>query len=548
MLGPVAAGLAGAVGPAFGWAPELGAAGFSLEAWRTLFAWPGLARAAGLSLGVGVLATVVSLGLTLLICAGWQGTRVWRWVERGLSPILAMPHAAAAFGLAFLIAPSGWAVRAASPWLTGWETPPDVLVVQDPLGLALVAGLVAKEVPFLLLMTLAASVQAEAGRTLLVARALGQGRVSGWLKAVLPRIWPQIRLPVYAVLAYSMSVVDVAAILGPNAPPTLAVRIVGWMNDPDLAWRSVASAGALLQLGLVAGALAAWRAGEVGVGRLGRRWAEGGARWPAAAEGAARGAGLLAATATAAAAGFGLAGLAVWSCAGLWTFPEALPDGWTLRSWARHGPAMAGPALATLGIALAATVAALGLAAACLETEFRRGRRPGAGALWLLYLPLIVPQVAFLPGLQRLALAAGLEGGWASVAAAHLVFVLPYVFLSLGDPWRAWDRRWATAGGAVGASGWGVLWRVRAPMMLAPLLTAFAVGFAVSVGQYLPTLLIGGGRVPTLTTEAVALASGGDRRAIGVWALAQAGAAALPFLLAAVGPRLIWRNRRALRG
>ncbi len=41
------------------------------------------------------------------------------------------------------------------------------------------------------------------------------------------------------------------------------------------------------------------------------------------------------------------------------------------------------------------------------------------------------------------------------------------------------------------------------------------------MAQYLPTLLIGGGRVETLTTETVALASGANRRVIGVTALAQ---------------------------
>ena len=279
MLGPVAAGLAGTLAPAFGWSPALGGAGWSLAPWRELFDWPGIARASALSLGVGLGATAVSLAVTVLICAGWQGTRAFRWVERGLSPILSLPHAAAAFGLAFLIAPSGWAVRALSPWATGWERPPDVLVVQDPWGLALTAGLVAKEAPFLLLMTLAALAQAEAGRSLTVARALGQGRVSGWLKAVLPRVYGQIRLPVYAVLAYSMSVVDVAAILGPNAPPTLSVQVVAWMNDPDLSRRFTAAAGAVWQLALVLGALALWRAGEVAAARLGRRWAEGGGRW-----------------------------------------------------------------------------------------------------------------------------------------------------------------------------------------------------------------------------------------------------------------------------
>jgi putative thiamine transport system permease protein len=84
-------------------------------------------------------------------------------------------------------------------------------------------------------------------------------------------------------------------------------------------------------------------------------------------------------------------------------------------------------------------------------------------------------------------------------------------------------------------------------MLLRPLLTAAAVGFAVSVGQYLPTLLVGAGRVRTLTTEAVALASGGDRRVIGVYALMQALAALSPFLLAILLPRVLWRNRAGLR-
>jgi putative thiamine transport system permease protein len=44
----------------------------------------------------------------------------------------------------------------------------------------------------------------------------------------------------------------------------------------------------------------------------------------------------------------------------------------------------------------------------------------------------------------------------------------------------------------------------------------------VSVGLYLPTLFAGNGRVPTLTTEAVTLSAGADRRIIGAWALVQA--------------------------
>jgi putative thiamine transport system permease protein len=268
---PVAAGVWGTLLPAFGHLPAAGATGPSFVAWRALLDWPGLGRAMWLSVSVGVVSTVIALAVTVLIVAGWHGTRAFAALERMLSPLLSVPHAAAAFGLAFLIAPSGWLARLVSPAVTGWERPPDLLIVQDPLGLTLVAGLVVKEMPFLLLMTLAALVQtphADAGR---VTAALGYGRIKGWLVAVLPAVYAQIRLPVYVVLAYGMSTVDVAMILGPNTPPSLSVQIVRWTADPDLAFRMQAAAGALVQLMLVGVALAAWMIAARGVAVVGRR-------------------------------------------------------------------------------------------------------------------------------------------------------------------------------------------------------------------------------------------------------------------------------------
>ena len=532
---PVAAGIAGTVAPVLG-----------SDAIARLLAWPGLAGAVRLSVVTGGAATLIALGLTLLIVAALQGGPAFGVITHLLSPLLALPHAAAALGLAFLIAPSGWIARALSPWATGWTVPPDLLILNDPGGWALVAGLVVKEVPFLLLMVLAALPQADAARRMTLSRSLGYGQVAGWMLAVLPGVWPQIRLPVYAVLAYSMTAVDMALILGPTLPPTLSAQVVGWMMQPDIALRGPAAAGALLQLALVGGALALWRIGERLVAGAGMRLAAGGRR----GAGLDRAAGPLAAGAALLAVGLvagGMAGLAVWSVAGLWSFPDLLPESYTLKTWMRAGPGLARAAALTLLVAALATAVALALVLACLEAEARFGLVPGAGALWLLYLPLIVPQVAFLPGLQVLALVGGADGTPLAVAAAHLVFVLPYVFLSLSAPWRAWDERIALAGAALGATPGRVFWRLRLPMLLRPVLTAAAVGLAVSVGQYLPTLLIGGGRVPTLTTEAVALASGGNRRVIGAYAMLQMALPALGFALALAIPALAFRNRRGMR-
>lgn len=547
VLGPVAAGLFGVLGPAIGYMPALGGTRVSGEAFADLFAWPGLGRAVALSLGVGLGATTLSLALVMLLAAGWSGTRPFRALERLLAPLLSVPHAAAAFGLAFLIAPSGWIARGLSPWATGWDRPPDLLIVQDPAGLALMLGLVIKEVPFLLLMTLAALPQARPVQSLRIARAMGYARMTGWFKTVFPAVYRQIRLPVLAVLAYSMSVVDVAIILGPNTPPPLSVQVVRWMNDPDLTLRFRAAAGAVLQLGLVIAALALWRGLERAAAAMGAAWVLGGGRGGGPLETGLRAAALGLGGGVAFGVLAGLAGLGVWSVAGLWPFPAPLPEGFSLRSWDRAWPTLAAPLRETLIVGAAATLAALALTLACLEAESRHAPHRAARTLWLLYLPLIVPQVAFLTGLQTFALATGLDGNRGAVIAAHVVFVLPYVFLSLSAPWRAWDSRQGVVARTLGAGPRRVLWAVRLPMLLGPVLTAAAVGFAVSVGQYLPTLLVGAGRVETLTTEAVALASGGDRRVIAVYALMQTAAALAPFVIALLVPRLLWRGRAGLR-
>ncbi|WP_375262888.1 ABC transporter permease [Palleronia sp.] len=545
MLGPVAAGLLGALLPAFGHLPAAGFHGPSLTAVRQLLAWPGLAEASRLSVTTGIMATAGSLGIVTLIVAGWSGTRAFAWVERALSPLLSVPHAAAAFGLAFLVAPSGWLMRLVAP-LAGWERPPDLFIVGDPWGLTMTAGLIVKEVPFLLLMTLAALPQAQGGASMLVARSLGYGRVTGWMKTVFPSVYAQIRLPVYVVLGYSMSVVDVALILGPTTPATLSVQIVNWMGAPELSARLTAAAGAIWQALLVATVFLLWNAGERIAARQGRRWAEGGRR--SHGDPLLRAAGLPLAAPSAAAVLLGLALLALWSLAGRWRWPDLAPAGVIMRTWSRHTPGIAEAAGDTFLIAGIAASTALVLTIGCLEAEHRFGRGMTRRATLLLYLPLLVPQTAFLPGLQTFLLLIKADTGRLPVIAAHLVFVVPYVFLSLGDPWRAWDRRNAIIAAGLGASPLRVLLAVRLPMLLGPVLTALAIGVAVSVGLYLPTLLIGGGRVATLTTEAVALSSGGDRRVIGAFALAQTAAALMPFALALGLPALVYSNRRGLHG
>ncbi len=543
---PVLCGLAGTMLPAFGYLPALGGDEINLSAYKALFSQPGIGHSTRQAFIIGLASTAISVCLVAGFVAAWYGTRSFRATQHLVSPLLAVPHAAAAFGFAFMIAPSGYLARLLSPWLTGWDRPPDLLIVNDPVGLALIAGLVVKEVPFLLLVTLAALPQVPAVKAIHLTQSLGYGRMAGFIFAVWPSIYKQIRYPIFAVIAYSSANVDMSIILGPSTPHTLPVRLVGWMNDSELSMRFMACAGASLQIAVTVGGLVAWLLIERLMASCLRMFTTAGYRLKR--DGWLRIMASISMTASALIVFGGLVVLAIWSIAGLWQFPNALPNSLSLRSWNTTLPALTRPFWTTVVLGIAAVIISVFITIACLAREQQTGRSGGNRALLFLYVPLLVPQIGFLFGLQLLLLNFNASASWPALIFVHVVFVLPYVFLSLSAPWRAFDTRYEAIAAALGTSPWRIFLRVRFPMLLRAILAAAAVGFAVSVGQYLPTLLIGSGRFSTITTEAVALGSGGNRRIIGIYAFVQMMLPFIGFLLASLLPALFFRNRRAIKG
>ena len=529
-IAPVAMGLAGTLLPAFGFLPELGGTGFTLNPWRQLLQIPGLAQAAALSLATGLATTALGFSIVLGLATYWHDTASFDAIRRVLSPLLSVPHVALAIGFAFLASPSGWVFRLLAAVGLAGPLPPDIATVQDPHGLALIFGLALKEAPFLLLMMLVALGQIRLAETLTTARALGHTRSAAWLAVVLPQIYPQLRLPIYAVLAYSASVVDVALILGPTAPPTLSVMVWRGFRDPDLQQIFWASAGACLQLAIAGVAIAIWHCGEIALAVFGRRRILAG--WPGRASAAAALFWRSAAAFLAAIALLGLAATLLWSVTGRWTIGSAFPQSLSLAIWQEQLGGAGRVIGTTAALGLVSAGAALVLAIALLERETRLEETARRRHGWLIYAPLLLPQIGFLFGIEAMLVGTGLDGSWAGVAWTHFLFVLPYVYLSLSEPWRALDPRYERAALCLGHSRLGVVLGIKAPLLARPILIALALGFAVSVGQYLPTLFAGGGRVQTVTTEAVALAAGGDRRVVGVFAGLQMLLPATAFALA----------------
>ncbi len=538
---PVGLGLLGVLLPAFGYLPALGSEALSLAPWEQLAATPGLVTASLLSLWTGLAGALLAYLLVVLLLAAGD-SRLRRLLERLLGPLVAVPHIALAVGLGFLLMPSGWLVRLVSPWLTGWQQPPGWAFPNDGAGLALILGLTLKEMPFLLLVALAAQPQVGEAERLRLARSLGYGPATAWLKTVLPDLTRRLRLPLFAVIAYGVSNVEMAIILGPSTPPTLAVLITQWFRDPDLEMRFLGSAAALLQVGLVGLALLFWTLAGRLSGILWLRLAADGRRnlgeaWLARLL-------VLLQTPLVLLTLLSLAVLPLWSFAAGWRFPAGWPD-WGLGVWLRHGGTLLGSAATTLGLALASSLIALLLALPLLESHARAGRRPGRSLLLALAAPLLVPQIAFLFGLAVGVAQTGWLGSWPLLLWGHLLFVLPYVYFTLAGPYLGLDPRYAALATSLGKPPLVVLLRVKLPLLRPALATALAVGVAVSVALYLPTLLLGGGRIVTLASEAVTLSSGGDRRLLAATALAQA---LLPLAALLLARRLAGPARATGRG
>ncbi len=528
---------------AFGLSPVLGGTTGTLEHFKKLVQLPGMPRSLLLSLSTGVVATILSF---LLAFSAFVVGFSW-FSKRGsigaISIFLSIPHAALALGLAFLIAPSGWIARLLAQAL-GWPSPPDLATVNDPFGMALVLGLIIKETPFFVLMIFASTSHLRLDEQVRVSLSLGNSREFTWLFLLLPQVWKSLRFPFLIVLAYSTSVVDIALILGPSNPPTLAVVVSKLYTHPDLSNWFVAAAGSAILTALIFSSfgllILVFRCLSV----LSRILISSRHRPTFITQATVLLGGIAAFFCLLAAMSLVL--MAVWSISWRWSFPNILPEQYSFRPWTNLSDAFGSAFLNSITLAVISASISVVLSIAWLETEKDRNPTWRSIANGLLMLPLVVPQISFVFGLNTLFVYLSSDYLFIFVAFSHILQVFPYVFLALAGTWRSFDPRFYKVAASLGQGSLKRLVKIKIPILLAPILIAFALGFAVSFAQYLPTLIIGAGRIPTLTTEAVALASGSDRRISGVYAVSQAAAPAFIYAICLLLPFFLFRNRRHL--
>lgn len=204
--------------------------------------------------------------------------------------------------------------------------------------------------------------------------------------------------------------------------------------------------------------------------------------------------------------------LALWSVARGWRFPDVLPPEISMVPFAYAFGPVSGvlPALwTTILVAGVTTFIALLIgvpAGRVLGSERFAGR-------WLVeaivLAPIVVPGIAVVLGLHGVFIGLGLTNTVAGVVLAHLIPVLPYVILVMAGVFANFDKGLEDQARSLGAKPWQVLWHVTRPGVAGGVIVAGLFAFLVSTGQYILTLVIGGGRVETLPLLLFSFASAG---------------------------------------
>ncbi|MCC6957485.1 MAG: ABC transporter permease subunit [Anaerolineales bacterium] len=203
----------------------------------------------------------------------------------------------------------------------------------------------------------------------------------------------------------------------------------------------------------------------------------------------------------------------IWSFSHRWLFPSLLPTEWGLRGWSYvFSPgARLGRAIIT-SLTISATVSLLsilvGLPAGRALGLYRfRGKTL---VQFLILSPAIVPAFAAAMGIHIQFIRYGLADTFFGVVLVQLIPTLPYVVLILGGVFSSYRIEVEEEARTLGANQLKVLWYVTLPSILPGVIVAGLFAFMISWGQYLLTLLIGGGQVLTLPILLLNFVNSGD--------------------------------------
>ncbi len=205
--------------------------------------------------------------------------------------------------------------------------------------------------------------------------------------------------------------------------------------------------------------------------------------------------------------------LFVWAFAGEWRFPDLLPAEWSLRGISY----LVDPSGRVLGATLNSLLIGASVALASVAVGMPAGMALGGYewrfkgvVIFFILLPILVPPLASTMGIHLTFIRLGLADTMLGVFLVHLVPTVPYTAIIMTSIFAERTGELEEAARTMGASPWQAFVHVTLPEVRPGVAVAGLFAFLISWGQYILTLLIGGGNVVTLPMLLFSAASDND--------------------------------------
>ena len=510
---PIIFGFIGFFLPSFGYFPILGKSEFNLNYFYISFNIAGISKSLILSLFTGLGSTLLALFFSQVILLYFFKTRAYNYIKIIISPLIALPHITMAIGLIFLFSPSGLFFRLFSPWLTGFDRPPNFFIIPDEYGFFLILGLILKEIPFFILVSLSAIQQFSARQIFDLGKSLQNSNFSSWCILIFPLIYKKIRLVIFIVIAFTASVVDMSLILAPSTPSTLAIRILQIYQSSDIDSFFIASNLALIQLLIIIILLLFWMILEKIVGHklffiffmkilLFKIFFLKNLIFASAA--------ILFSLSV-----LGIFSSLLWGFSKNWYFPSFFPNSIDIDTFINFYNE--NKFIVFISIFISVVVSFLSSLLTIIWVELMDILKMKKLYLeWIIFIPLFIPQISFLIGLQSFIILFNFDSFLIPLIIIQLFYVIPYSFIILAPSLREIKKDIIRVAASLGKNRFQRLVQIKLPIIMSSFLTSFAIGMLVSFSLYIPVYFIGAGRVTTLTVEALNLALSGSRQDLGV--------------------------------
>lgn len=135
-------------------------------------------------------------------------------------------------------------------------------------------------------------------------------------------------------------------------------------------------------------------------------------------------------------------------------------------------------------------------------------------------MPLLVPGTVLAIGAQIMLLKVGLGDSIAGIILIHTVASVPYCITIMTDVTAALGDKFEEQAATLGAGPFRAFFEVTLPNLMPGIMSSFSMGFIISYSQYFTTLIIGGGRINTISLVLMPYIQGGDRSLASVYAMA----------------------------